>query len=236
MLLSVDLVIWALKLYGIIRIVTVLSSLKMILIIKKLRIAKTTERLSSSAMLPMKISLKRPVFKKQRKFLSSPGKMQQMQRLPQPAKRFWMKQDGDEVHCHIHFFNPHLSRAFFPLAFFSKIKSRCRMEFFNLYLISGYCIQKLYPPFTKHDVTNGQVHVLILGAGRMGEELITRTVKRWIAQKSGTKITITVIDKAARDKEQYFKSRYPSLSDHCNLKMIESDITSKDFLTGAFLR
>jgi hypothetical protein len=110
------------------------------------------------------------------------------------------------------------------------------MEFFNLYLISGYCIQKLYPPFTKNDVINGQVHVLILGAGRMGEELITRTVKRWIAQKSGTKITITVIDKAARDKELYFKSRYPALSDHCNLTMIESDITSKDFLTGVFLK
>ena len=45
------------------------------------------------------------------------------------------------------------------------------MEFFNLYLISGYCIQKLYPPFSEHDVTNGQAHVLILGAGRMGEEI-----------------------------------------------------------------
>ena len=142
---------------------------------------------------------------------------------------------GNEVQCHVHFLNPYLLRAFFPLAFFSKIKSRCRMEFFNLYLISGNCIQKLYPPFTEHDVTNGKAHVLILGVGRMGEELITRTVKRWIAKKTQTSITITCIDKSARDKEQYFNCQYPSISDHCRLTMIETDLTSKDFLTGAFL-
>ena len=152
------------------------------------------------------------------------------------CKKILDETEGNEVQCHVHFFNPYLSRAFFPLAFFSKIKSRCRMEFFNLYLISGYCIQKLYPPFSEREVTNGQAHVLILGAGRMGEELITRTVKRWMAKKTGTNITITCIDKMARDKEQYFKCHYPALSDHCNLTMIETDLTTKDFLMGDFLK
>ncbi len=151
------------------------------------------------------------------------------------CKKILDETEGNEVHCHVHFFNPYLSRAFFPLAYFSKIQSRCRMEFFNLYLISGYCIQKLFPPFSEREVSDGQAHVLILGAGRMGEELITRTVKRWIAKKTGTNVTITCIDKIARDREQYIKCHYPALSNHCNLTMIEADLTSKDFLTGDFL-
>jgi voltage-gated potassium channel Kch len=151
------------------------------------------------------------------------------------CKKILDETEGNEVQCHIHFLNPDLSRAFFPLAFFSKIKSRCRMEFFNLYLISGYCIQKLYPPFTERDVANGKAHVLILGTGKMGEELITRTIKRWITKKTGTPITITCIDRIARDKEQYFHGHYPALADHCKLTMIQTDLTSKDFLTGSFL-
>jgi RyR domain len=70
----------------------------------------------------------------------------------------------------------------------------------------------------------------------MGEELITRTVKRWMGKKTGTRITITCIDKTAGEREQYLRYRYPSLSDHCNLTMIETDITSKDFITGEFLK
>ena len=164
------------------------------------------------------------------------GKDSTNAKIASACKKILDETEGDDVQCHIHFFNPHLSRAFFPLAFFSMIQSRCRMEFFNLYLISGYCIQKLYPPFSERDATHGQAHVLILGTGRMGEELITRTVKRWIAKKTCTNITITCIDKKAREKEQYINCHYPALSGHCNLTMIETDITSKDFLTGDFLK
>jgi len=180
--------------------------------------------------------LKKAGIQKARDIFIVAGKDSTNAKIASACKKILDETKGNEVQCHIHFFNPHLSRAFFPLAFFSKTKSRCRMEFFNLYLISGYCIQKLYPPFSAHDAKLGQAHVLILGAGRMGEELITRTVKRWIAEKTGTTITITCVDKIAWEKEQYIKSRYPALSGHCTLTMIETDINSKDFLTGDFLK
>jgi len=180
-------------------------------------------------------TLKKAGIQKARDIFIVAGKDSTNAKIASACKKILDETEGNEVQCHIHFFNPHLSRAFFPLAFFSKTKSRCRMEFFNLYLISGYCIQKLFPPFSAQDAKTGQAHLLILGAGRMGEELITRTVKRWIAEKTGTNITITCIDKIAREKEQYIKSHYPALSGHCNLTMIETDIHSKDFLTGDFL-
>jgi len=180
--------------------------------------------------------LKKAGIQKARDIFVVAGKDSTNAKIASSCKKVLDEKKGSEVQCHIHFFNPHLSRAFFPLAFFSKTKSRCRMEFFNLYLISGYCIQKLYPPFSDHDAHLGQAHVLILGAGRMGEEIITRSVKRWIAKKTGTTITITCIDKTAREKEQYIKCRYPALSGHCHLTMIEADITSKDFLAGDFLK
>ncbi len=106
--------------------------------------------------------LKKAGIQKAKEIFIVAGKDATNAKIASACKKILDKTEGNEVHCHIHFFNPHLSRAFFPFAFFSKIKSRCRMEFFNLYLISIYCIQKLYPPFTKQDVTNGQVHVLIL--------------------------------------------------------------------------
>lgn len=151
------------------------------------------------------------------------------------CKKLLDEKEGKIVQCHLHLLNPYLERAFFPLALSVNIKSRCRLEFFNLYLISGYCIQKLYPPFSEREVKNGQGHILILGAGRMGETLLTRTVRRWMVKKTGTKITITCFDKKAGEKEHYFIKRFPALSDYCNLIMIEMDVTSKEFLSGEFV-
>jgi voltage-gated potassium channel Kch len=151
------------------------------------------------------------------------------------CKKLLDEKEGRSVQCHMHLLNPYLARAFFPLALSMNSKSRCRLEFFNLYLISGYCIQKLYPPFTEREVKNGQGHILILGAGKMGETILTRTIRRWMVKKTGTKITITCIDKKAGEKEHYLLKRFPVLSDYCNLIMIEMDVTSKEFLSGEFV-
>jgi TrkA-N domain len=87
------------------------------------------------------------------------GKDSTNAKIASACKEILDEREGDEVQCHIHFLNPYLSRAFFPLGFFSRIKSRCRMEFFNLYLISGYCIQNLFPPFSERELAMGQAHV-----------------------------------------------------------------------------
>ena len=151
------------------------------------------------------------------------------------CKKILDEKDGKELQCHLHLLNPYLARAFFPLAFSVNIKSRCRFEFFNIYQISGYCIQKLFPPFAESEVKNDPAHVLILGTGRMGETILTRTIRRWMLKKTGTKITITCIDKKARENEQYFIKRSPALSDYCNLTLIEMDVTSKEFISGEFV-
>jgi len=147
---------------------------------------------------------------------------------------------NSSINCHIHFESPFLHDMFnMTNARAKQSESPISMDFFNLYKISGYCIQKMHVPYTETDLENGTPHILVLGAGRMGETLITKTTKKWLRwqNESGesSKIQITCIDRDAEKKEQQFNTLYPSLSSHCELAMIPIDLTSPEYIYGDFM-
>jgi len=142
------------------------------------------------------------------------------------------------VRCHLHLEEPLLYRAFLlSTARVDRHGAPFAMEFFNLYQIAGYCIQKEHPSCTAEEQRDGTVHLLVLGLGRMGENLIVQTVKKWRkTSEIPSKIAITCIDRDAERKRDFILWRHPSLEKYCDLQAVEMDLTSLEFQRGDFLR
>ncbi|WP_220681808.1 NAD-binding protein [Methanofollis formosanus] len=144
---------------------------------------------------------------------------------------------NSRVRCHLHLEDPLLYRAFLlSTARVDRHGAPFAMEFFNLYQIAGYCIQKEHPSFTAEEQSGSTAHLLVLGLGRMGETLIVQTVKKWKkTSENSSRITVTCIDRDAERKRDLMLWRHPSLAQYCDLKVVEMDLASLEFQRGDFL-
>ena len=142
-----------------------------------------------------------------------------------------------DIQCHVHIVDRNLCDMLLSSNMMTDSHSRrFKIDFFNLYQIAGCCIIKKHPPFQPNKADIVKPHILVIGAGRMGESLIVRAAKKW--KKFGrpdAKIQITCIDKEPGDKESTYTWKYPSLSRYCDLKMVKKNIYDLDFLNGDIL-
>jgi hypothetical protein len=86
--------------------------------------------------------------------------------------------------------------------------------------------------------SSGDRHILIIGLGNMGEGLITEVAQRWMqsyGKNPAKKITITVIDRNAARKKAILETRYPRLSDYCEIIPCSIDLYSPEFYEGRYL-
>jgi hypothetical protein len=113
---------------------------------------------------------------------------------------------------------------------------RFSLELFNIYQMAGQSVLKDHPPFPVLP-TPPDTHLVIIGAGRMGRDLIFHVAKQWKETYGGLKkIRITVIDRDAITRVEALKLQYPSLSHYCDVTQIQANLTSVDFQRGQFLR
>jgi hypothetical protein len=138
-------------------------------------------------------------------------------------------------HCHIHFEDALLSKTFglsHPVLKAHLVPqegdSPIMMEFFNLYRIAGYCVQRVEPrPFTGTEIRLGvHPHLMVIGFGRMGENLIVQAVKRWRAEKYKDKLIITVVSRNAKKHLAEMRTWYPSLDRYCTITAVDEDTES----------
>jgi len=142
--------------------------------------------------------------------------------------------------CHMHIVDSYLCnllRSQIRSGDTSKQKIKFRWEFFNIYQIAGYCIQKYCPLFPDSNDSAPDTNVLIIGVGRMGKTLISRSVRRWrdLYGTSGKKIIISVIDRDAQTQIRLLTLQYPSITKYCSFKCVNLDLTSPDFIEGKYL-
>lgn len=145
---------------------------------------------------------------------------------------------NNSLWAHVHFENKDLSNAFSKYSSHSitspksDASSLMQMEFFNLYSIAGFCILTEYEPFTSDDVHSDSVNILIIGLGRLGENILFRIVKKWEnANDKGKKIRITCVDINAEEKEDALIFKYGKmLEEWCDLTFIKLDLRSHEFL------
>ncbi len=109
-------------------------------------------------------------------------------------------------------------------------------EFFNIYQIGGYCIQKAFPPGGE-DILPEDLRILVIGVGRMGETLIVQLAKRWREQygSSGKRFFLMIIDKNADDIIGLITFRHPSLETCCSIEALSYSISSPEFARGSYL-
>jgi len=140
--------------------------------------------------------------------------------------------------CTIHISDTQLSRLIKEKEFETEKNDAFRLEFFNFFDQAAQFMIETYPPFSDKEILQtSSPHLLIVGAGRMGESLLVHTAKKWrnFPGRKGKKINISFIDKAANQKQKLFYLRCPGLYEICQLNPLEMDIKSPDFEAGHFL-
>jgi len=127
--------------------------------------------------------------------------------------------------------------------------------FFNIYWIAASCLIRKHPFIPLDRIENLQkqerisdnpqlqtlelpeIHVLIVGIGTYGENLILQIIFEWWVWfgHTGRQIHITILDKEPDKKKKLIKELYPSLYQHCSMETICMEIPSPDFIQGTIL-
>jgi voltage-gated potassium channel Kch len=155
--------------------------------------------------------------------------------------RFSDKERAIPLNCYVHVVDPRLQVLLTPHQVRSKSDSSVRLEFFNIYQIAGYCLfEEICPPFKRPSGTDNippDIHLLIIGLGKMGESFLLYTVKQWREAfgRSGKKITITAVDLDAKAKCKFLTMQYPSLERYCTLIPRQIDVRDPDLLQANYL-
>jgi hypothetical protein len=112
---------------------------------------------------------------------------------------------------------------------------RFTLELFNIYQMAGLAVLKDHPAFPLQE-TPPDAHVLVIGAGKMGQDMIFHVARQWReSYGDAKKIKITVVDCQAGERVESLKVRYPSISRYCDLVPLPIDIDSVGFQQGRFL-
>jgi len=141
--------------------------------------------------------------------------------------------------CHVHIVDSYLCnllRNQVRTAVSPDPNVQFRWEFFNIYQIAGHCIQKFCPLFPEISVPP-DTNIMIIGIGRMGKTLVSRSARRWkeLYGNTGKKITYSVLDRDAQAQIRLLQLQYPSITNYCEFKCVNLDLTSPDFIEGKYL-
>ncbi len=102
-----------------------------------------------------------------------------------------------------------------------------RLELFNVFESGARILLDEYPPFGKTGEENiSRIHLVVVGAGRMGESLVVNAARNWwdLGRRDGERLRITIIDKEAVREKEYLHLRYPQMEKACELVPVEADI------------
>lgn len=107
-----------------------------------------------------------------------------------------------------------------------------RLEFFNVFESGARAMLEQFPIPQTGDAPP---HVVVLGMGRMGENLVLRAAKDWYEAAFPTRLRITVLDREAERKVAALALHYPRLQTRCEVVPVQIDFNSMEFARGEFL-
>ncbi len=142
------------------------------------------------------------------------------------------------LNCTVHIVDPQLCRLLKEREFETEKNDMFRLEFFNLFDQAAKSLLDTFPPFDQKKAPQASSpHLLIIGAGKLGERVVLHAAKRWkdLPITTQEKLKISIIDKAAERKKDFYYLRYPYLEKVCQIIPLEMDIESKDFEKNHFL-
>lgn len=144
----------------------------------------------------------------------------------------------DPLTCIIHVVDPRLCDLLREKEIAGITFPGIRLELFNVYERGAQRLLEEYPPFkAEGEELDRAPHVLLIGIGKMGENLVTRLAHAWHSSQQSLKepLRLTVIDLEAEEKLRSLEVRYPHLMACCQLVALSMDVNASDFFAAQFL-
>lgn len=116
--------------------------------------------------------------------------------------------------------------------------SNARIIPFNVYERAAFQLLDQYPAWEDAWIENGkEPHILLVGLGRMGENVILHAAEKWTTHRSAkaARLRFTILDRHAGEKVESLGVRHPELNKQCDFIPLQMEINSADFERGAFL-
>ncbi|RJQ55517.1 MAG: hypothetical protein C4521_01945 [Actinobacteria bacterium] len=113
-----------------------------------------------------------------------------------------------------------------------------RLEFFNV-MESGARIMLHEVPVLRRarHAGDGLLHLVVVGLGSLGRSLVIQAANEWWLdhREDGSRLRVTVIDRAANEKVELLRIRCPRLEEACELVVLALEKESPEFERGEFL-
>jgi len=114
-----------------------------------------------------------------------------------------------------------------------------QLELFNLFERGAREMLAANPPWRDGSGPQGfSPHIVVVGLGRMGENLVVQAARGWWNEKRpglGSGLRITIVDRNARSQLESLIVRCPPLLHSCELISVECDVHSSTFERADFL-
>jgi hypothetical protein len=139
--------------------------------------------------------------------------------------------------CIIQVINPQLYGIIRKHAFSARKDLSIRIEFFNQFALGARTLLDQYPAFPSGETEAAPLPVVIIGAGRLGDSIVTRIARTWYQshRSDKTRLKIVFLDLHAQQIRDSLLIQYPKLSQTCDLVALPLDVTSATFKNGEFL-
>jgi hypothetical protein len=142
------------------------------------------------------------------------------------------------LNCKIHITNPQLCELLRKQEFGFETFPTFRLEMFNIYKRGATTLLSKYPPFDdEKGKKSTPPHILVIGVGRLGENLIIQAARSWYETRTADQglLRITVVDKDAEKKVTKLQTRFPKLPCSCSLFPVQMNLEGSQMLEADFL-
>lgn len=139
------------------------------------------------------------------------------------------------LECFLHVTNPQLCDLLREREIESGRVDGLRLELFNVFAAGARALLNQHPSFDESSTR--PLHILVVGLGRLGENLVVQMAKRWSARHTppGEPLRLTIIDQEAERKVESLCLRYPRLSQVCEITWHAIDVRGPAFQRADFV-
>jgi hypothetical protein len=153
------------------------------------------------------------------------------------AQQLVQNRKGDALICQLHVSNPQLCDLLREQESGLE-QAPFRLELFNVFERAARNMLQEYPAWHEpHLQPANPPHILIVGLGRMGENLILHMARDWWSRQALPmgRLRVTVIDRNAVKLTESLCIRYPQMHNACDLIALQMEIRSPEFERADFL-
>lgn len=147
------------------------------------------------------------------------------------------RQDG-AMTCSIHIVDPQLWYLLRERELDVATDSHFRLELFNIFDRGASLLLQNYSPWAhQQGELSCDLHLVLIGLGKLGQSLVTQAASRWWERfgKTDQRLRFSIIDLYAAQKVETLCVRHPNLTDVCDLDPLQMDVRSADFQRADFL-